>query len=67
MSLEGKKGLKSICKSWGKANTHDSIHKAGKVIVAKLIETGGKLGAVDLDAAEEEEDEMGDEFMIQDK
>lgn len=33
MSLDGKKGIKSICKSCGKSNTHDAMHKAGKVIV----------------------------------
>ena len=33
MSLDGKKGIKSICKSCGKSATHDAMHKAGKVIV----------------------------------
>lgn len=56
MSLDGKKGLKSICKSCGKSNTHDAMHNAGKIIV-KEIQTRGRLGGDDLDREEEDEDE----------
>ena len=35
-SVEGKKGLKSICKSCGKTNIHDGGHKAGKIIIQYL-------------------------------
>ena len=41
-SVEGKKGLKSICKSCGRTNQHDDSHKAGKVIIKDLIEKGGQ-------------------------
>ena len=35
-SLDGKKGLKSICKSCGKTNIHDGQHKSGKIIIQWL-------------------------------
>ncbi len=65
MSLEGKNGLKSICKSCGKTNMHDSMHKAGKVLVQELKQTGGKLGGADIAnaGAEDDDDETGDVFM----
>lgn len=43
MSPEGKKGLKSICKSCGNSNVHDAQHKAGKIILAQL-QKGKPLG-----------------------
>jgi len=46
MSVEGKNGLKSVCNSCGKSNTHDSGHKAGKALVAHLKKDGGIKGDI---------------------
>ena len=69
MSLDGKKGLKSICKSCGRSNTHDGQHKAGKIIVQHLQQTGGK----DVDMTEkdmkkmniDEEDDVDGDIVIE--
>lgn len=50
MSLDGSKGLKSICKSCGKAGTHDHMHKAGKIIVQTLQQ--GQTQKQDISATE---------------
>ena len=55
MSLEGKKGLKSICKSCGKSATHDALHKAGKIMV-QALQQGGKLKKQDIDNVEAVDD-----------
>jgi hypothetical protein len=51
MSPEGKKGLKSICKSCGNTNKHDAQNKAGKIILQQLQEgkqIGGDIGTSDI-------------------